>query len=140
VRQEFVSLLDVAPTITRLMGLKPLPHFRGRNLLRLKKGQVSEFFEETYRPEALEGDKFALLHYPWHLILTPQDRRYELFDWSEDPFESHDLLGEKSSLPAEVAEIKQRLEAFARDVLKGKEEIKIDKKTEEILRGLGYVK
>ncbi len=139
-RDEFVSLLDVGPTITRLMGFKPLSHFRGRDLLRLKKGQPLEIFEETYRPEALEGDKFGLLHYPWHLILTPQDGRYEFFDWSQDPRERQDLYGQSVGLPAEVQELKQRLDAFARDVLKGKEEIKIDKKTEEMLRTLGYVR
>ena len=139
-RDEFVSMLDVGPTITRLMGLKPFSYFRGRDLLRLKKGQPLEIFEETYRPEALEGDKFGLLHYPWHLILTPQDSRYELFDWSRDPKERQDLYSRSMVSPAEVQGLKQRLEAFARDVLKGKEEIKIDKKAEEMMRGLGYLK
>lgn len=139
-RDEFVSLLDIAPTAAALMGLKPLPHFRGRNLLRLKKAQPLEIFEETYRPEAMEGDKFGLLSYPWHLILTPQDSRYEIFNLSRDPKEADALSSGSTPLPGEVVRLKQKLEAFARNVLKTKEEIKIDKKTEEMLRGLGYVK
>jgi len=139
-REEYVSLLDIAPTVTALMGFKPMPHFRGRNLLRLKKGQPLEIFEETYRPEAQEGDKFGILSYPWHLILTPQDRLSEIFDLSKSPLEDSNLDAGNVALPTEVLRLKQRLEAFARDVLKGKEEVKIDKKTEEMLRGLGYVK
>ncbi len=139
-RDEFVTLLDVAPTIMRLMGFKSPSHFKGRNLLRLKENLPLEIFEETYRPEALEGDKFGLLRFPWHIILTPEDSRYELFNWAQDPKERHDLYGGKAELPREVQELKKKLDAFARDVLKGKEEIKIDKKTEDMLRALGYVK
>jgi len=133
-----VTLLDIAPTVVKTMGLKNFGHFQGRNLLRLKEDKSFCIFEETYKPEAVL-DRFALLQIPWHLIFVPEERRYELYNLREDPEESQNIY-DKSALPQEVVRIKQKLDSFAREVLKGKEEIRIDKKTEEMLRALGYIK
>jgi arylsulfatase A-like enzyme len=138
VRDERVTLLDVAPTIASIMGLRNLPHFQGRNLLRLKRGASMDIFEETYRPEA-EKDRFAILGYPWHLIFTPETRRYEIYNLAQDPGELKNLFVE-TPLPDEVASLKRKLDDGARRALLTKEAVDIDKKGGEILRGLGYIK
>lgn len=138
VREEFVSLLDVAPTITRMMGLKPFSYFQGRNLLRLKEKENPVIFGETYKPEAAR-DRFGLLSFPWHLIFTPEDKKYELFNLKKDPRETADLCRGKD-VPAELLPFKHKLEAYAREALSGKEEMKIDEKTQEMLRALGYIR
>ncbi|MEW5901354.1 MAG: sulfatase [Acidobacteriota bacterium] len=138
VREEYVSLLDVAPTVANLMGLKPLPHFRGKDLARTQRAGRTTIFEETYRPEAFE-DKFGLLSFPWHLVLTPQKNRYELYDLDADPEEKDNLVKE-AAWPTAVLPLKQNLEEFAREVLRGKEAVQIDDKTKEMLRALGYIR
>lgn len=133
-----VTLLDIAPTIMKTMGLKNLTHFQGRNLLLLEEDKKFSIFEETYKPEAIK-DRFAILQFPWHLIFIPEEGRYELFHLKEDPEEKENIFEEKALLQ-EILLLKKKLDSFSRKVLKGKEEIKIDDKTKEMLRALGYIK
>lgn len=133
-----VTLLDIAPTIMKIMGQKRLSHFQGRNLLRLEEGKNFSIFEETYKPEAVK-DRFAILQFPWHLIFIPEEKKYELFDLKVDPEEKKNIFEERD-FPQEVLKLKKKLDSFSREVLKGKEEIKIDDKTKEMLRALGYIK
>ena len=136
-KEEPVTLLDIAPTIMGIMGFKRLPSFQGRNLLFLDDEEI-EILEETYKPEAFL-DKFALLKFPWHLILTPAKRKYELYDLSEDPDEKENIY-QDIRLPPEVLGLKKKLDSLVLGILKGKKEIKIDDDAKEILRALGYIK
>ena len=137
-RAEYVTLLDVAPTITAMASIKPLPHFQGRNLLRLKKKDHPYIFEETYRPEAYK-DRFGLLSPPWHLILTARSNKYELYNLESDPGEKTNLYDGRN-WPAELLPLKLKLEDLARDILSGKQDIQIDDQTKEMLRALGYIR
>jgi len=138
VREEFVSLVDIAPTITKIMGFNPFPHFRGRDLLSLPKNEKGVIFEETYKPEAVR-DRFGVLSYPWHLIFTPQDGTYELFDLEKDPQEKVNLC-QGQDFPSELWPLKQKVETLARNALSRKQDIKVDERTKEMLRALGYVR
>ncbi len=135
-----VTLLDVGPTVMDLVGFRRLSHFKGRNLFDLKGDAHGSHavFEETFSPEAFR-DKFAILKHPWHLILTPEEKTYELFNLSHDPQEKENIFEERD-LPQEVIELKKSLDLFARKVLAEKSEIKIDDKTKEMLRALGYIR
>ncbi len=139
VREEYVSLLDLAPTITGIMGFKRLPRYLGRDLLRLKKSESLDIFEETFKPEATR-DRFGLLSPPWHLIFTPEDTKYEIFNLEQDPRATVNLYAEAKEWPAELRPLKVKLETFAREVLSGKEDVQIDDKTKEMLRALGYIR
>jgi arylsulfatase A-like enzyme len=136
-RPETVTLLDVAPTAAAIMGLKAPASFKGRNLLDLPLGQETAVFEETFRPEAVQ-DRFALQEKSRHLIFCPETGRYEYFDLGRDPDERAAVTLE-DGLPAEAAPLKDRLDAFVRDVLKNKVDVSIDGRTEEMLKSLGYV-
>lgn len=138
VRTEFVTLLDIAPTLTAMVGIKPFPHFQGRNLLRLKERENRAIFEETYRPEAFK-DLFGLLSPPWHLIFTAQNNKYELYDLRTDPREKVNLF-DGENWPSELAPLRQKLDQFARDILSHKQDVQIDDKTKEMLRALGYIR
>jgi arylsulfatase A-like enzyme len=138
VRDEYVTLLDVAPTISAMAGIKPFSHFEGRNLLRPDPSKKQMIFEETYRPEAFK-DRFGLLSPPWHIILTAQNNRYELYNLKSDPAEKSNLFDGRN-WPSELLPLRQKLEGFTRDILSGKEEIQIDDQTKEMLRALGYIR
>lgn len=133
-----VTLLDVGPTIISIMGLKRLSHFQGRNLLRLGKKKEFTIYQETYTPEAVK-DRFAILQFPWHLIFTPEEKTYELFDLKTDPDEKENIFSGKP-LSSKVVKLKKELDSFVREAMKEKKEIKIDNKTKEMLRTLGYIK
>ena len=135
---DFVSLLDLAPTITQTMNFKNTPSYEGRNLYKQKKKDSFAIFEETFKPEAVR-ERFAILQYPWHLIIVPEIQEYELYHLGEDPEEQNNIFQDRGQLK-EVIDLKKRLDEFARDVLNSKEEVKIDKETEEMLKALGYIK
>lgn len=135
---DVVSLLDVGPTLFKLLGFKSQPSFQGRNIFKTLGDNSPEIFQETHKPEAFKN-RFALLKQPWHLILVPEDQILELYNLSSDPQEKANLVEDKEGASA-LDRMKGRLEEFARDVLKNKEVFKIDKKTEEMLRTLGYIK
>jgi arylsulfatase A-like enzyme len=134
---SYVTLLDIAPTIMDTMNFKNTPEFEGRSLFKQKK-RTPPIFEETYKPEAVK-DKFAILQYPWHLIITPEDQQYKLYDLENDYDEKENVYPKESHLK-EISELKRKLDKFARNVLSGKEEIKIEKDVEEMLKALGYIK
>jgi arylsulfatase A-like enzyme len=138
VRDEVATLLDVAPTIAGIMGLRPPGSFRGWDLFRPKQKPDSSFFEETYRPESVR-DRFGLLAFPWHVIFTPEDKKLELYDLARDPKETANLSPTEGS-GAVAAALRLRLEEFARLVLSGKEDIRVDDRTKEMLRALGYIR
>jgi arylsulfatase A-like enzyme len=138
VREEFVTLLDVGPSIADIMGFKIPAYYQGRNLRKLPKGEPLEIFEETYKPEA-GRDKFGILAFPWHLIFTPEKQLDEIYNLMKDPEECDNLVL-KDSLPPEAISLKQKLEAKTREILKSKEAVKLDKKDEDMLRSLGYIK
>jgi membrane-anchored protein YejM (alkaline phosphatase superfamily) len=138
VRDEYVTLLDVAPTILAMAGIKPLPHFLGKNLLRPGKDKNPQIFQETYRPEAFK-DRFGLLAPPWHLVLSAQNNKYELYNLENDLAEKSDL-SDARSWPPELLPLRKKLEDFAREILNSKQEIQIDDQTKEMLRALGYIR
>lgn len=136
--QTPVTLLDIAPTVLAIMGWGKLPQQQGNNLLKAKNRKITPIFMETYRPESVR-DRFALLELPWHLILTPEENRLEIFNLKDDPEEKNNLAGSIEN-NEKVQFLKARLEELARMALKEKIEIALDKKTEEMLRSLGYIR
>jgi arylsulfatase A-like enzyme len=139
VRDEFVSLLDIAPTISRIMGFKPLPHFLGRDLLRSPLKLSGPISQETYRPESTR-DRFGLLSPPWHLIFTPEDKKFEIYNLADDPLESADLYEKTGEFPSAILPLRQKIEALAREALGARPQVQVDDKTKEMLRALGYIR
>lgn len=133
-----VTTLDVAPTIMNIMGFKGLKHFQGQNLLEIRQDYNRRIFQEAHKPLAIKN-RFALLQYPWHLISTPEDQKYELFNLENDPYEKNDLYNthQKSTI---VIQMKKYLDSLTRIVLEGKETTtEFDEKSKEILKSLGYI-
>jgi len=137
-RAEPVSLLDVAPTIMGIMGFDQLPHFQGRDLLKTKLEVDHSIFLQTHTPQA-EKDIFAFMRYPWYLIFVPDLRSFELFDLENDPSQENNIFNE-SDIPEAVINLQRELISKARSVLEAKKTVKIDDKSEEMLRALGYIK
>ncbi len=136
-RAETATLLDVAPTVAGLMGIKSPASFRGRDLLELAPGTETTVFQETYRPEAVQ-DRFGILERSRHLVFCPETGRYDYFDHENDPDEKSAVTFE-DGLPAEGLALKERLDAFVRDILRNKKNVAVEGRAEEMLKSLGYV-
>jgi len=138
INSEYVTLLDIAPTIMDTMKFKNIPDYHGRNLNKFKKKSQYIIFQETYKPEAVK-EKFAIIQYPWHLIFTPEDQGYELYDLENDIDEKTDIYSEVVS-SGKISALKKKIDEFSRNILQSKEEVKIGKDVEEMLKALGYIK
>ncbi len=114
-----VSLIDLAPTILDLLGLKPPSSFQGRSLIPIaNSGTGSEQIVRSQRAKntLTSPQDIARGYYPqvrtsnletgqissrlsnWKLIENP-DQSFELYDLSSDPNELINLIGKISSLP-----------------------------------------
>jgi len=136
--KSHVSLLDIAPTLLGFAGIKPPQEFTGKNVLSPTYPDTQEIFQATYRPEATRN-QFGVLRFPLHLIFTPEDTAYELYDLASDPLEKTNIYSERSQ-ENQVIDMKRLLDSKARDILKNRTVPKRDKGTEEMLKALGYIK
>lgn len=138
-RSEPVTLVDIAPTLFKMFGLKPFDGLPGRDLIGLKKGSAAPVFLETFRPEAYKN-RFALLDGPWHMILSPEDGHRDLYHLGSDPREETNVWDTPGVPPDKGRRLAEGVTAFAREVLKNMEDVAIDKKAEEMLKSLGYLR
>jgi hypothetical protein len=119
-------------------GLKPLRHFRG--LSQWGGGAVPPrtIFQATFQPQA-DRDTFAALEWPFHLIFTPLDGTHMLFDLNRDPASKTDIFAIRSR-DLDIQRLQRSLEASAREILKNRPESRLDDRTREMLKALGYIK
>jgi hypothetical protein len=74
-----------------------------------------------------------------HLLFSPEDQTYELFDLESDPAEMTNIYPEKSE-DESVRQLRLRLEAATREIIMNRPAYKVDDKTKKMLRALGYIK
>jgi tetratricopeptide (TPR) repeat protein len=123
-----VGLVDVAPTIAGLLGLKG--QFRGTPLL--SSGPEVAIYSETYYPRIHLGwsELHSLVDARFHLIDGPQP---ELYDEKADPGERTSLFAERPDLGASMRKGLVALEGAFRAPTPS------DPATLERLRSLGYL-
>jgi hypothetical protein len=120
-----------------LLGWKKQPFYQGIDLVHKRK-RTESFLEETYSPEAVY-DRFGLIQYPWHLILTPAIQKFELYDLVSDPDEKQDVFI-RFKTSKTIEHLVNKLHHRASDILQDKKEVAIDEKSLEMLKSLGYIK
>lgn len=152
---DWVSLVDVAPTLIELFDL-PVPvdlayPIEGRSLVPLLRGEglaerpVFAESEHCYFPEEVQrrvnfdvaGRFRAVLLGDWKLIWTPgqtPDREYELYDLAGDPQETRNLW--RADHP-EAVRLRAHLEGWLRGLDDSTAEP--DPRDVALLRSLGYV-
>ena len=133
-----VSLLDIAPSLLSLAGIRPNRQYSGTDLLDAKIPARRDIIQATYKPEA-DKNRFAILSFPWHLLFSPEDQTYELYNLETDPEETTDIYPQRAGEEA-VRQMRLRLETATRDILINRPVHEVDDATEKMLRALGYIK
>ena len=94
-----VSLLDLAPTILRLCGLRAPLHFQGEDLLALAEANRPG---EVVAMTDYAGSKLCYRRGDHKLILDLARGRMELYDLAKDPGERINLAGDEAGLVREL--------------------------------------
>jgi len=128
------ALIDVAPTLLALVGIRPQPSQHGGSLLALARPHPSsrDIYSETYYPRLHLGwnELSSLVRDRFHLIQGPDP---ELYDLAGDPAERKNLRGDE-----------RRAFAALRKAIKGygaplKPPAQADEETARKLASLGYL-
>ena len=152
--EDWVSLVDVAPTLVELFDL-PLPYdlsyaVEGRSLVPYLRGETlpeRPVFAESGRshyPHEIRGrvsfdvaGRFRATYFDrWKLIFTPgAEAPHQLYDMESDPGEQNDLAAPKGP---QVAALRRHLDAWMREV---PESTPAAPSEEDLsaLRALGYI-
>jgi len=155
--EDWVSLVDVAPTLLELLGLAPgtmAPQLEGRSLVPCMRGEPQPprpvFAEagEAWYPELsrrrlrndVAGRPRAVTWEGWKLVWTPfqgPDLAWELYDLEADPGETQNLY--RPDHPR-LAELRAALEAWMARAPRDEAEPPAPSAAErEALRELGYL-
>jgi arylsulfatase A-like enzyme len=134
---SLVSLVDIAPTLLSLAGLKIPDVMEGRSVF---DRPASEQWQDQ-RVFAQYGDRLYCVRTPrWKLIQRTSNQRVKLFDLHRDPGEHRNLSGRRRDLSAALlAELEDwRISRPQLDV-GSRREVELTEEMIEDLRALGYV-
>ena len=138
-----VDLLDIAPTVADLFGLRGRGgadrEFAGRSLLPLVLGAPANASELSRT--AGERSEYALRDEHYKYILRTRGGREELFDLTEDPGETRDLAGLRPIRAAWYRQwIDRRVLTLRRGPALSAAETRLTPEQRENLKALGYLK
>jgi arylsulfatase A-like enzyme len=134
--------IDVMPTILAAVGVAPPYPFQGQNLIPLMEGNVPPG-GERFRV-ARQGKTISVHRGPWHLLFSQSEDEAELYDLRSDPEELENLASENPEVMEDLKKDYARLMQDSKDlsakfVLRDGGRPRLDKKTREQLKALGYV-
>jgi arylsulfatase A-like enzyme len=137
-----VSGLDLLPTILSAANIQPPPGIQGHGLLEAGSNPARTVLSESLvairnSPRHRRGVQRALYLGPWKLITTAGSKP-ELYNWTVDPQESHNLYdpGDPAAKALD-ANLQQQLQSVPSS--KGVTR-KMSPSTADSLRGLGYIR
>lgn len=131
--KEVVQLIDVAPTIAKLVGVKPTTPYAGRSLLdTLPDAPRASVYSETLYPR---------LHLGWSELRALTDARYEyieaptpeLYDFASDPKQRKNVLANERRV---YASMRKELEGYGREIVAP---VNISPEEAQKLAALGYI-
>jgi len=156
---DYVSLVDIAPTILDLLGLPECEGMEGRSILKLMEScesdtddnngggasdyaVFSEFIQYPSREEGLDGEKKGIYEGNYHLIYDFNSGEKELYALDSDPGELMDISAEDEDTTDRLySELMEWYEANLKIAVKlaPQKEMEMSEEEKEMMRGMGYV-
>jgi arylsulfatase A-like enzyme len=137
------SLIDVAPTVLKVLGEPVPPRMQGQDLLQANSAANREFFAETFPCATLQSPEcprgcIARVVYSWpYKFITSTNGRRQLYDLSNDPDETRDLL---HTDPQQAQQLNADLQAWMRTFpTHSHQKLQLNPDALHRLKSLGYV-
>ncbi len=140
--KEAVGIIDIMPTILRLVDI-PIPaHVEGQELSGYLEGDGSETKPRYIYTESLLATEYecnpllAVVNWPWKYIYTTRD---ELYNVREDPAEKNNLVDQQ---PKRARQLQDHLKLILDEQLRENQSDSkhtLDQASLDKLRSLGYV-
>ncbi len=136
-----VSLVDVAPTLLKLLGAPAAPAISGRDLTPLWRAPDAgwperDLFAEANSPSDGTSPQRAVLRGRWKLVLHGSGER-ELFDLREDPLER---VNRAAAEPEQAADLERQLTASLESVREAPALPPLSPAMRKQLEALGYLR
>jgi arylsulfatase A-like enzyme len=131
-----VQLLDLAPTILDVVGIKPPGKMEGRSFAGLLTGNEEADPERASISISENGDTFGVRTSKWKYIRRPIANERLLFDLEADPSEIKDVGSSHSNVVEELDDIVQ---SYEKSVNIETADINRSDRAKERLQRLGYV-
>jgi len=114
-RTDLVSLVDIAPTLLDLLGIIPehMP-LDGTNLVPALLDAPPELRAGGRAIAIHEQEQWAIVDWPYQLLVRPADNLIELYDIETDPQQKQDLAKDKAGI---VTRLKSRFASFPKLVV-----------------------
>lgn len=143
---EIVGLMDIAPTIASVSGMKTIPeNFLGYSLTPFFEDRLTEWEREgvcgSWCDVSTDTRRLAYRTANWKYIRDYVNNTEELYNLQVDPDEQSDLLAGGDSRPNILYEFRQvvdNLEADINSTDTNLQAIEMDEKTRTRLQNLGY--
>lgn len=146
---QLVQSVDIAPTLLRLVGLKPPQEMQGHSLLGLMESADDKLYR---RPASNDGYAYFETYYPlrqlgWSELMGIRTGKHkyidaphpELYDSSSDPSEKQNLYGQQQALAGSLKEELRRLVTRYAAQQLPKQQVTLHPSVIERLQSLGYV-
>ncbi|MEW6363012.1 MAG: sulfatase [Acidobacteriota bacterium] len=139
-----VSIVDIAPTILEIAGLKAPASFQGQSLLVRSSARRGQALSETWEIFTLVDSTYRYVYNPKNIHPKTEAKGWpyaikaeELYDVRSDRLQKTDIL---QSNQQTAAALKAHLIEWMGKVVKGPaKKQEIDKETQEELKALGYI-
>lgn len=130
-----INLVDIAPTILEVIGLKKPYYMQGESLLAFFKPYRTYLAQYAFSSYM---QKFSLRTEDWKTIYNGETNLWTLYDLKNDPKEQHNLAAERldklKQLKQELADLRE----YAAFLTPAKEGPALTEEDREALRSLGY--
>lgn len=153
IRNDYASVLDIAPTVLSLLDIPLPPRMEGVNLV--SPDNRKTLFFETYKGAAIfkRGMKFKTRVYPIKygliqdsrkIILTDRSKRFEVYDLKKDKFEINNIYKYRDNEFINLETLLKRYANKVKNCIKQTRKYhlnpkKLSREDIEKLKSLGYI-
>ncbi|MFC2168187.1 sulfatase [Acidobacteriota bacterium] len=140
-QSQFVSNIDIAPSVLRLLGISPSPQFQGEDIFSDNSENRFVFSEVVQREYGELKDKTCVISNGWKLIYDFVTKQYELYNLEKDRDENKNILGSNGDVERTL---KMRLGKWSNENRIKPQPAKLRKpltdQEKKKLKSLGYIK